>query len=300
MKTIAEKIKEGKILVSDGAWGTFLQQKGLQPGECPELWNLEHPDKVFDIAQSYINAGADMIETNSFGGSKFKLDLYDLGDKVYEINKAAAEISRKAAGPNKHVLGSIGPSGKMIVMGDVTYEEFYEAFKIQAKALADGGADALVIETMTDNDEARAAVCAAREHTNCEVICTMTFDKTPDGEFYTMMGVSPAEMALAMIDAGASIIGANCGNGMENMVAISEAIRAVNSEIPILVHANAGAPVYENGETHFLETPEQMAALVEKLVSVGANIIGGCCGTTPEHIRQIAEKVKQLVPKQNK
>ena len=157
MKTIAEKIKEGKILVSDGAWGTFLQQKGLQPGECPELWNLEHPDKVLDIAQSYIDAGADMIETNSFGGSKFKLDLYGLGDKVYEINKAAAEISRKAAGPNKHVLGSIGPSGKMIVMGDVTYEEFYEAFKIQAKALADGGADALVIETMTDNDEARAA-----------------------------------------------------------------------------------------------------------------------------------------------
>ena len=112
MKTIAEKIKEGKILVSDGAWGTFLQQKGLQPGECPELWNLEHPDKVFDIAQSYINAGADMIETNSFGGSKFKLDLYGLGDKVYEINKAAAEISRKAAGPNKHALGSIGQIGR--------------------------------------------------------------------------------------------------------------------------------------------------------------------------------------------
>lgn len=294
MKTIAEKIKEGKILVSDGAWGTFLQQKGLQPGESPESWNLEYPDKVLDIARSYIEAGADMIETNSFGGSRFKLEMYGLADKVYEINKAAAEISRNAAGPEKHVMGSIGPSGKMIVMGDVTYDEFYEAFKEQAIALADGGADALVIETMTDIDEARAAVSAARENTNCEVICTMTFDKTPDGEFYTMMGVAPADMVSTMINAGATIIGANCGNGMENMIAISEAIRAVNPDIPILIHANAGAPVYENGETHFLETPEQMASLVEKLVSAGTNIIGGCCGTTPEHIRQIADKVKQM------
>ncbi|HPR59296.1 MAG TPA: homocysteine S-methyltransferase family protein [Prolixibacteraceae bacterium] len=294
MEKIADKIKTGKILVSDGAWGTFLQQKGLQPGECPELWNLDHPNEVFDIAKSYIDAGADMIETNSFGGSRFKLELYGLGNKVYEINKAAAQISRKAAGSNKHVLGSIGPSGKMLVMGDVTYDEYYEAFKEQAIALADGGADTLVIETMTDIDEARAAVSAAHQNTNCEIICTMTFDKTPDGEFYTMMGIAPADMVQSIIDAGANIIGANCGNGMENMIAISEAIRAVNAEIPILIHANAGAPVYENGATHFLETPEQMASLVEKLVLAGANIIGGCCGTTPEHIRQIAQKVKEM------
>jgi 5-methyltetrahydrofolate--homocysteine methyltransferase len=294
MISIAEKIKAGQILVSDGAWGTFLQQKGLQPGECPEWWNIEHPEQVLDIAKSYIDSGADMIETNSFGGSKFKLDQYGLGDKVYAINKAAAEISRKAAGPDNHVLGSIGPSGKMIVMGDVTYDEFYEAYKEQAIALSDGGADALVIETMTDLDEARAAVSAARENTNCEVICTMTFDKTPDGQYFTMMGVSPADMASTLIDAGATIIGANCGNGMENMIAISEAIRQANAEIPILIHANAGAPVYHDGETRFLETPGQMAALVVKLVAAGANIVGGCCGTTPEHIGEIARAVKMM------
>jgi len=292
MKTIAEELKDGKTLISDGAWGTFLQQMGLQPGECPELWNLTHPEKVFNIAQSYIEAGSDMIETNSFGGSSFKLANYGLADQVFEINKAAAEISRKAAGAQKHVIGSIGPSGKMIVMGDVTWDELYEAFKQQAMALESGGADALVIETMTDLDEAKAAVKAASENTGCEVICTMTFDKTPEGEFFTMMGVTPANMVTQMVDAGATIIGANCGNGMENMIGITREIRKINAEIPVLIHANAGAPVYKNGETHFLETPDQMACLVDQLLLAGANIIGGCCGTTPDHIRQISDKIK--------
>lgn len=294
MKLIADKVKAGNILVSDGAWGTFLQQKGMLPGECPESWNLSHPEKVLEIAQSYIDAGSDMIETNSFGGTSFKLSGYGLTDQVEQINKAAAEISRKAAGPNKHVLGSIGPTGKMILMGDVTYDELYHSFKQQAMALAAGGADALVIETMSDLDEARAAVSAARENTNCEVICTMTFEKSSEGTFHTMMGVSPAEMVQAMIDAGASIIGANCGNGMENMVGITSQIRQVDPNIPILIHANAGAPIYKDGKTLFLETPELMADFVEILVQAGANIIGGCCGTTPEHIRQIALAVKQL------
>lgn len=292
MKTITEKIKEGKILVSDGAWGTFLHQQGLKPGECPEIWNLTHRENVLAIAQSYINAGSDMVETNSFGGSSFKLANYGLAGQSYDINKAAAQISRQAAGTNKHVLGSIGPSGKMLVMGDVTYDELYDSFKIQAKGLADGGADALVIETMTDLEEAKAAVRACKENTNCEVICTMTFDKSPDGEFYTMMGITPAEMVNEMVAAGASIIGANCGNGMENMIGIADEIRKVNAEIPLLIHANAGMPVYKNGETHYLETPEQMAGFVELLLGAGANIIGGCCGTTPEHIRQIAQIIK--------
>lgn len=292
MKTIAEELIEGKVLISDGAWGTFLQQMGLQPGECPELWNIEHPEKVLQIAESYIDAGSDMIETNSFGGSSFKLANYGLANRVFDINKAAAEISRKAAGPDKHVLGSIGPTGKMIVMGDVTYDDLYEAFKEQALGLEAGGADALVIETMTDIEEAKAAVKACSENTKCEVICTMTFDSSPDNQFFTMMGVTPAEMVEQMLDAGATIIGANCGNGMKNMISITEEIRKVNANVPLLIHANAGNPVYQNGETRFLETPEQMSGLVNQLVKAGANIIGGCCGTTPEHIRQMRQIIK--------
>lgn len=292
MKKITEALKEGKILISDGAWGTFLQQMGLQPGECPESWNLSHPDEVFQIAKSYIDAGADMIETNSFGGSSFKLANYGLADKVTALNRAAAEISRRAAGAHKHVLGSIGPTGKMLVMGDVTVEALYDAFKEQAKALEAGGADALVIETMTDLDEALAAVRAAAENTSCEIICTMTFDPSPDGSFYTMMGVSPAEMVQAMVNAGAHIIGANCGNGMKNMIGITAEIRKADPNVPILIHANAGMPVYEQGATRFLETPEQMAAMADQLVLAGANIIGGCCGTTPGHIRAMAQQLK--------
>ncbi len=292
--TITEKIKQGRILVSDGAWGTFLQAKGLKPGECPELWNIDRPDDVFDIAKSYIDAGSDMIETNSFGGSYFKLKPYGLQDRAFEINKAAAEISRKAAGPDKHVLGSIGPTGKILLMGDVTYNDMYEAFKIQAQGLEAGGADALVIETMSDIEEAVAAVKAASENTNCEIICTMTFERSGDKEFHTMMGITPAEMVNQIIDSGASIIGANCGNGIQNMVQISELIREVNSEIPILIHANAGAPIYKNGETIFPESPDEMASFVKTLIDAGANIIGGCCGTTPEHIQKIVKIAKEI------
>jgi 5-methyltetrahydrofolate--homocysteine methyltransferase len=143
--TLLELISQGKTLVSDGAWGTFLQAKGLQAGECPELWNIDHPEAVLDIAQGYIDAGADTIETNSFGGNRFKLEGFGLESRVYEINRKAAEISRQAAGDTNYVMGSIGPTGKMLIMGDVTEEELYEAFKEQAVALYDGGADALVI-----------------------------------------------------------------------------------------------------------------------------------------------------------
>ncbi len=292
METIANKIRLGKILVSDGAWGTFLQEKGLVPGECPELWNLERPDEVFAIAKSYVDAGSDMIETNSFGANAFKLKSYGLATKVTEINKAASQISRKAAGSNRHVLGSIGPTGKIIMMGDVTFEEMYDAYCEQAVALFQGGADALVIETMSDIDEAIAAVKACKENTGAEVICTMTFDKTAEDAYHTMMGITPARMTEALIEAGADVIGANCGNGIQNMIGIVKEIRTVDKSVPILIHANAGAPVYLDGVTVFPESPQQMAEYIDLIIKAGANIIGGCCGTTPEHIRVIANQVR--------
>jgi 5-methyltetrahydrofolate--homocysteine methyltransferase len=173
-------------------------------------------------------------------------------------------------------------------------DELYEAFKEQSIALADGGADAIVVETMSDLDEARIAVKAARENTSCEVICTMTFEKTVTGEYRTMMGVSPSEMVPVMKEAGADIIGANCGNGIEGMIVIVQEIRVADKDIPVLIHANAGIPVYNEGKTVFPETPEQMAGFVPALVGAGANIIGGCCGTTPQHIRLISETLKKL------
>jgi len=290
MGKILDLIKAGKILVSDGAWGTFLQQKGMQPGECPEEWNLSHPDEVFDIANSYIEAGADMIETNSFGGTVFKVEKYGLADKVFELNKAAAEISRRAAG-NKFVIGSVGPTGKILMMDDVTEEELYDAFKEQVLGLEAGGVDAIMIETMTDLDEARLAIRAAKENTNCEVFCTMTFDKTVQGEFRTMMGVSPTDMVNTLIEAGAELIGANCGNGIADMIGIVEEIRKANAEIPVLIHANAGMPHYHDGQTVFPETSGEMALLVPKIIAAGANAIGGCCGTTPGHICRVRETV---------
>lgn len=292
-KLIAE-LQKGKILVSDGAWGTFLQKKGLQPGECPEYWNISRPDDVSAIAKSYIEAGADMIETNSFGGNYYKLKNYGLQDCVFEINRAAAEISRRAAGPERFVLGSIGPTGKLLMMEEVTPDDLYQAFKNQSKALESGGADAIVIETMTDLEEAKIAVQAAKENTSCAVICTMTFDKTVDGTYRTMMGISPAEMTESLVEAGASVIGANCGNGIADMIGIVREIRSVNAEIPVLVHANAGMPQYLDGETVFPETPADMAGRVKEIVEAGANIIGGCCGTTPDHICEVRHVVKNL------
>jgi 5-methyltetrahydrofolate--homocysteine methyltransferase len=289
---IADILKTGKILVSDGAWGTSLYEKGLNAGECPDEWSLTHYDAVKDIAVSYIDAGADMVETNTFGANRFKLQHFGLQDKAAEINEAAARASREAAGIDKYVIASVGPTGKMLLLGDVTAEELYDCFREQAVALEKGGADAVCIETMSDADEAVLAIRAAKENTGLEVIATFTFEKTLQGEYCTMMGLSPVDAVRAALDAGADIVGTNCGNGMERMIDIVKEIHAEFPDAFILVQANAGIPVLTDGVTTFPETPEMMAACIPDLLQAGANIIGGCCGTTPEHIRAIVNQLR--------
>jgi 5-methyltetrahydrofolate--homocysteine methyltransferase len=294
MISLIEALKNGKTLVSDGAWGTFLHQKGLQPGECPELWNVTHRSEVFSIAKSYVDSGADIILTNSFGGSPIKLAHYGLEKRASELNEAAGAISREAAGNDHIVLGSMGPTGVILMMGDVSEQSLYDGFFIQAQALKKGHVDAICIETMSAIDEACIAIRAAKEATGLEIVCTFTFEKTISGEYKTMMGFSPVEMVSAVKEAGADVIGANCGNGFDQMIDIVSQIRSVDSLTPVLIHANAGKPILENGQTIFPETPEMMASKVESLLKCGANIMGGCCGTNPAPITASANKIREL------
>jgi len=287
--TIREAVRKGKTLVSDGAWGTFLHKKGLQSGECPELWNLTHFDDVKSIAADYVAAGSDMVQTNSFGGSRYKLEHFGCAEEVAQINEMAARASREAAGDDRFVIASIGPTGKMLLTEEVSEDEMYEAFKVQAMALEKGGADAACIETMSDTEEASLAIKAVRENTKLEIICTFSFERNTRGEYRTMFGISPTQAAKAATEAGADIIGTNCGNGIERMIDIVKEIRLAAPDVPILVHANAGLPQNIDGKDVFPETPEDMARLAPALSKAGADIIGGCCGTTPAHIKAMKE-----------
>lgn len=293
MKNLLERLAAGEVLISDGAMGTFLQAKGLQPGQSPEEWCVSHPDAVKSVAEAYISAGADIIETDSFGGTSFKQREFGLQDRVAEFNRAAARIAKEAICDRGYVAASVGPTGQIVEDegGIATPEALYDAFKDQAIALEEGGADAVCIETMSSIAEAVQAIKAAKENTSLVVIATFTFEPGARG-FRTMMGVDPERAARESVEAGADIVGANCGNGIENMIEITRQIRAAVPSTPILIQANAGVPVLEDGKTVFKDTPQQMAARVPELIAAGANIIGGCCGTTPDHIRAMALVVK--------
>ncbi|MCF7832741.1 MAG: homocysteine S-methyltransferase family protein [Candidatus Marinimicrobia bacterium] len=287
-KSFLEALKENKTLISDGAWGTFLQAEGMQSGECPEEWNVSHPDIVKNIAEKYIKAGSDMVETNTFGGSRHKLNLFGLGERTYELNKAGAELSREAAGDDHWVLGSIGPSGTILMMGEVSENELYEDFLMQVRGLADGGVDAFCIETFSALDEAELAIKAAKT-TGLPIICTFTFENG-----FSMMGVTPEAYAEKMLELGVDVLGTNCGNGLDGMVDYVKAIKAIAPDHPILIHANAGLPVLKGTETVYPETPEHMSRFVPAILEAGACIVGGCCGTTPEHIKAINKTVRML------
>lgn len=293
MKSLLERLAAGEILISDGAMGTFLQAKGLQPGESPEEWCVSHPDAVKSVAEAYIAAGADIIETDSFGGTSYKQREFGLENRVAEFNKAAARLAKEVIGDRGYVAASVGPTGQIVEDegGMVSSEDLYSAFKEQAIALEEGGADAVCIETMSSITEAVQAIKAAKENTKLVVMATFTFESGARG-FRTMMGVDPEKAAKEAVEAGADIVGANCGTGIESMIEITRQIRAAVPNTPILIQANAGLPVLENGRTVFKDSPEQMAAKAPELIAAGANIIGGCCGTTPDHIRAIAQATR--------
>jgi len=298
MKTLFERVAQGEILISDGAMGTFLHARGLAPGECPESWCVSHADIVRNIAESYAAAGSDIVETNSFGGTSFKLKAYGLADQAAIFNRAAARLAKEAVAGKGYVAASVGPTGQIVEEegGNVTAAQLYESFKEQVIALAEGGADAICVETMWSVQEATQAIRAVKENTQLPVICTFTFEPGVKG-FRTTMGVKPDRAVRAALDAGADMVGANCGNGIANMIEITRQMRATVPQAPILIHANAGLPVVENGETVFKETPEYMASRVAELIAAGANVIGGCCGTNPNHIAAMAAEVRRLAAK---
>ena len=291
MPSLLDRIAAGELLISDGATGTYLQDHGLEPGACPEEFNDVHPDVVRGMAADYFAAGSDMVLTNSFGANRFMLKKYGHEDKVAELNRLAAQHARSQAGPEQFVVGSVGPTGEFLEpLGPASREEMRDAFVEQVTALEEGGADAVVIETMSAVEEAALAVEAAKSHTKLVVMATMVFDRGPRG-FFTMMGVTPERAVRELAAAGADVTGANCGNGIDVMVELAREMRQA-TDGPLLVHSNAGLPAYQGGVIVYPESPEYMAERFKTLADMGINILGGCCGAGPDHVRALAAAVK--------
>ena len=280
------------VLVGDGGMGTMLQEAGLGPGACPELWNVERPDDVAAVSRRYAEAGAQLVQTNTFGGSPQKLAAYGLQDRCGELNRAGAALARRGAADKALVVGSMGPTGKLLEpFGELTEAGALEGFGRQARALRDGGADVLCVETMIDLQEALLALRAARE-TGLPVMVTLTFEETPRG-FFTVMGADIPSSARALAEGGAAAVGTNCGVGPETMIEMVRTFRAQTS-LPILVQPNAGLPVVRASGVHYPQTAEDMARHVRPFVETGATIIGGCCGTTPGHVAALRAAVSSL------
>jgi len=278
------------IYIFDGAMGTMLQDAGLPTGACPELWNLEQPAIITEIHKSYIDSGADIIETNTFGANRIKLAHYGLQDKVSLINSAAVRAARTACGPNTKIAGSVGPTGKLIVpLGDLTFDYAYEVFFEQITALHNAEVDMILIETIIDIQEMRAALLAAKAVTNKPIICQMSYGS--DGR--TVTGTDPVTAAIILEAMGANIIGANCSLGPAQLLPIVQKIASVTT-CPISIQPNAGMPRLVNKQTVFPMTPEEIGTWAVQLVSAGARYIGGCCGTTPDHIKAIKVAVENL------
>ena len=286
--TLENLLSQGPV-VTDGAWGTQLQSRGLPVGAGPDAWNLSQPEAVEAVARVYCEAGSQIILTNTFGANRFILARHDLADRVAAINAAGVEISRRAAGGGAKVFASLGPSGLMLMMGEVSADDLRAAFAEQARAMAGAGADGIVVETMTDPAEACLAVAAAKE-TGLPVVACMTFDCGAKLD-RTMMGTTPEQAAEQLLAAGADVVGSNCGQGVAGFVEICRRLHAASGRA-VWVKANAGLPEMRDGKTHYAQTAEQFAEYVPQLVAAGAGLIGGCCGTSPEFIRAVCAKLR--------
>jgi len=292
MNTWRERFEKKGILVTDGAWGTQLSLKGLRPGEAPESWNADRPEEVRAVARSYVEAGSDIILTNTFGGNSIKLKRSGDEARMRELNEKGVRLSKQAAGNDALVFASIGPCGEfMEPLGDLSRDTVIHSFKEQIQACIQGGADGIVAETFTNLEEALAVLEAARSLCNLPVVVSMTYDKGPAG-FATMMGVKPQQAGQTLEQAGADLVGVNCGLGMEDAIAVVRILRDVTT-LPLWAKPNAGLPQLVHGTTVFKETPEQMASKIPELIEAGAGHIGGCCGTTPEHLRAFVNMVSR-------